>query len=321
MQQIVDNQQLKDIIKSARRILLVSGIEHNLDKITAMIALGQALEAKEKKITLMAEGLDKSLLVKIPEAEGIAETLEPRSLRISIKYGSLPVEKINYESREGVFELYLAPYTGTFSKDQIEFDYTGLDYDLILTIGATTLKDLGSITQQYSQALENTLVVNIDNNEENSMFGKINLIDPSAETRAQLVYDVIKSLGSPINAITASLLLAGVMEKTKTLREDVSPRLLKFSALLLDKNADWKRVMQAATDFISQKPISQPLVSTKETKREQETELPERPLEQVKEITEEATKPVIPLAQKVEPTTEVPSPKGPPVEDETESIR
>ncbi|MBU0708586.1 hypothetical protein KJ596_02420 [Patescibacteria group bacterium] len=304
-QQVVDKQQLKEVLESAQKILIVSGTEHSLDKVTAMLALGQALETRGKEVALLAEDLNLTLLKNIPESTQISESIEPRSLRISINYGSTPVENINYENREGVFDIYLTPYSATLSKDQIDINYTGLDYDLILCIGASSLKNLGKVTEQYPQAIEETLIVNIDNGEDNTMFGRINLIDPSSETKAQLAYDIIKLLETPLNALIASLLLTGVMEKTKTMRENVSPRLLKFSALLLDKDAQWEKAMQTAADFLAQRPIKQETIRLPESPPE--TGPVEPPTEAPVVIPEEKaieSVPRVPLAHKIEPETE-----------------
>ncbi|MBU1110020.1 hypothetical protein KKB83_00115 [Patescibacteria group bacterium] len=257
MNQVTDSQQLKEIINGAQDILLVSCPVHDLDKIVSLLALRKALEARGKKTTLLAEGLNKDQFEHIPDMDSLLLETEPRSLRIGIRYDNTPVDKINYENQEGIFEVILSPYSGDFSKEQIEFSYTGLSHDLIFVLGAQDIGSLGTLYDQHKLTLEKNLLVNIDNDDQNTLFGKINLVDTSAETKAQLVHSIINSLGEGFSSEVATLLLTSIMEKTQIMHKDVSSRLLRFSALLLDKNADWKKALEYAAVPVS---VPQPSV-------------------------------------------------------------
>ncbi|OQX50391.1 hypothetical protein B5M47_03845 [candidate division CPR3 bacterium 4484_211] len=299
MQQIFDTQQLNKIIDSSQNILVISGDEHNFDKISSVLALRQVLKGQGKSVRALAENLDASRFSAVPGISDISSCLEPRTLRVLINYGSEAVEKINYDNREGVFEVIMSPFEGEFSKDKIDLVYSGLDYDLIFAIGASTVEDLGAVYRQHAQVFKNIVVVNIDTDAANTMFGKINVVDSSAETQAQLVYDVIKSLDAPFDSRIATLLLIGVMERTKRFNQDVSSRLLRFSASLLDKGANWQKALAAVLP-------SQP---AKEKPAEQGEATPREDV---------SSKPIVPLAQKL-PAGEDVAPKE--IDDAEETIR
>lgn len=241
MQQIAHNDQLNEVLESSNKILLTCPRNPDLERLSSLLALHQALLLKDKDTFMFIEGLDSEESPDLPGIEKIESALESRSLELTINYDPSAVEKINYENEKGTFKLYFTPYVKSFNPDQVDIGYTGLDYDLIIVVGAQQLGDLGSIAKQYEETLDESIIVNIDNREENSMFGKLNLIDDTAETISQPIYDTIQALDIPVDKSIATLLLTGLMAKTEQLQKQVSPQLLRFGATLLDKSADWRK--------------------------------------------------------------------------------
>ena len=285
MQQINDFQQFKQVVDRAQKILLTTVTNPPLGTVTALLALGIGLEEYGKKVNFFSEGLLPQQFSFLPRAELLNSQLGPRSLCVAINYGREPVEKINYDNKEGRFEVYLTPFRGQFSPQQIEISYSGLDYDLIITLGAQQRVQLGRWTTDYASFLRQALIVNLDNSSENSLFGKINLVDAQAQTLAQLAYDSLKALGIPLEQEKATLLLAAVLEATQNMRQP-SPRLLRFSATLLDKKADWAQARQWVEEkLVSSAPVEEPASLPAATKTETKKTL--LPLAQQKNVAAE----------------------------------
>lgn len=58
-------------------------------------------------------------------------------------------------------------------------------------------------------------IVNIDHHQTNTRFGDVNWVTPEASSTAELVYGVIRAARRPLDAVTASLLYAGLHADTR----------------------------------------------------------------------------------------------------------
>ncbi|HUU82066.1 MAG TPA: DHH family phosphoesterase [Phycisphaerae bacterium] len=98
-------------------------------------------------------------------------------------------------------------------------------------------------------------VVNIDHHQTNSRFGDVNWVAPEASSTAELVYRVLEAAGRPVDAVTASLLYAGIHADTRgfTLFPDKGAALA-VAAELVDAGA---RVAEIGERLYRNKRISE----------------------------------------------------------------
>ena len=85
-------------------------------------------------------------------------------------------------------------------------------------------------------------VVNVDHHPSNEGFGEINLVDPAASATGQVVYRLLRAMGCPISAETATNLYAALLTDTGGFRhENTTEAALRLGADLvaLGANAGW----------------------------------------------------------------------------------
>lgn len=108
--------------------------------------------------------------------------------------------------------------------------------DLVVVLDTGDLARLGDLYDATRFA--NTPIVNIDHHQSNTGFGTMNLVDPAAAATCEIVYDLIRALGVPIDAPMATWLLAGLMFDTQCFRTpSTSARTLRIAADLVDRGA------------------------------------------------------------------------------------
>ena len=131
------------------------------------------------------------------------------------KGGKVPsLQTLDYYVSGNNLELVFNVLPGqTFQPGKITPRFQGAGFNLIFVIGSANLNNLGSCYSQNAQVFSGVHIVNIDN-QTNTGFGQTNVLDQAASSISEMVVDLIPSLGLPLDADTASNLLAGIFEKT-----------------------------------------------------------------------------------------------------------
>ncbi len=107
--------------------------------------------------------------------------------------------------------------------------------DLMVTFDAGSPDRLGEL-EKVSKAAKTLLV--IDHHVTNAGFGHINLIDPQAAATAEMVVDLLDSLGWPIDVEVASALLTGLVTDTGRFQySNTTPRTLRAAARMVEAGA------------------------------------------------------------------------------------
>lgn len=89
--------------------------------------------------------------------------------------------------------------------------------------------------------------INIDHHITNTMFGRINLVDPHTPATAQIIADHLVDFGLGFSPAAAQALLTGILTDTLGYRvRSVTPQTLRTSALLMEHGANLADVYRQA---------------------------------------------------------------------------
>lgn len=107
-------------------------------------------------------------------------------------------------------------------------------WDLLICVDSGDLGRLGLDPTRLGGAPD----VNIDHHPTNTEYAGVNIVDPSAASTAEILYDMILALEMPMDLDVATNLLAGIVNDTIGFRTtNVSPRVLRVAADLLERGA------------------------------------------------------------------------------------
>lgn len=111
---------------------------------------------------------------------------------------------------------------------------------LIVTVDAADIQRLGPLDVARVD-------LNIDHHPSNTLFGKINLVDPEAAATAALLYRLFPELGLPLELDIAINLLVGLITDTLGFRtSSVRPASLRIAAELVELGADISELYRKA---------------------------------------------------------------------------
>jgi bifunctional oligoribonuclease and PAP phosphatase NrnA len=103
-----------------------------------------------------------------------------------------------------------------------------------------------------SEVLQNApLVLDIDHHHDNTRFGDVNLIDPSASSTGELLRDVFRELEVEITPEIAEPLYVAVVTDTGRFQyTNTTPKSLRLAAELIEAGADHHRIFQGVYESV-----------------------------------------------------------------------
>ncbi|MBE0411498.1 MAG: DHH family phosphoesterase [Anaerolineales bacterium] len=107
-------------------------------------------------------------------------------------------------------------------------------FDLIVYVDCADMDRVGEILED--QHLPD---INIDHHPTNTLFARLNIVDPQAVATSEILAEHMSAFGLWINQEVATALLTGVVTDTLGFRtNNTSPKALRISADLMEKGAD-----------------------------------------------------------------------------------
>jgi phosphoesterase RecJ-like protein len=134
-------------------------------------------------------------------------------------------------------------------------DKKAVNSDLVIALDASDLPRLGRLFDPARFGSAPVLV--IDHHVTNGRFGRVNLIDPTAASTAELILDLIDRLGVVVNVDIATCLLTGILTDTRSFRtSNTTTRSLQAAMRLMEVGAPLAEINRQVFD-------SKPLVALK----------------------------------------------------------
>ncbi len=213
-----DNEQVVNLINDAREIAIIPSKTARGNSFCAAAGLFYMLKQKyEDSETNMQKNIRFIYSGKIPEDcagviedELITTELNERYLMVAIDYSNTPAAKAQYSHNNETLYLKLGPVPKDFATDRVKAKVTGYDFDLIITVGAQELLDMGPIYNNLKDEIHRAKIINFDNTNKNQRFGVVNIIDTYAENLSMLVFKESLNLDLTPNPKAAKALLTGI---------------------------------------------------------------------------------------------------------------
>ena len=122
-------------------------------------------------------------------------------------------------------------------------DEIRLEPDLVVAVDASSASRVGDLAPLLGRGVP---VVNIDHHADNSLFGDVNWIDPTAGAASLMICEMAIAAGLEIPPDAASALYVGVLTDTGRFTfANTDHRVLRAAAELVDRGADPHAIAQA----------------------------------------------------------------------------
>lgn len=235
-------QKLKDAIGKSNSIGIAVGSNPSVDEMGAALALYLLLRNANKKVSV-ASPTDP--IVEISSLVGINKVQrqfggDAGDLIVSFPYQDGEIEKVSYtlDEQNSLLNIIVkASAQGlSFDDQDVRFTRGSGSIDLLITVGAASLSDIGDVIDQ--QKLSEIRVINIDNKPNNQGYGDVVLVQPQASSVSEYVADIVLTLGFSIEQDAAQNLMSGIMFATKNFQDPRTSSLaFEIVAFLMKRGA------------------------------------------------------------------------------------
>lgn len=240
-------QRVTEQLKKAKRVLIALPEVLTIDTTASAVALRAGLGVLQKAVVLASSGAVPERAHFLAGSESICPLRQSTSdLVITVDTSRAAVGEMTYEVFPGKTVVYVRGAEGGFSPSDVQVASGELPFDLIITLGAERLEQLGSLFTNHAELFYAVPKVNIDTSPYNESYGVLNLLVLTSSSLAEVCYRVLRSLGESATVpAAATALLAGVLARTDSLQnQQTTPESFAVVADLIAAGAEYQGVVK-----------------------------------------------------------------------------
>lgn len=238
-------QQAVSLIGRSQRILIVPGRPDG-DSIGSGIGMYLMLKKMGKEVDVAVMDPVSNSYQFLPEIDKIQFELKgARDLVITLANPDTEPDKLSYSFQEGKLNIVISPKQGVYSQEDASFTLGSIKYDLIITLDAPDLTQLGTVFVEHPTIFKEIPVLNIDHHASNSYFGAVNLIDLTATSACEILVSLAEALGVELDSDIATALLTGIVSDTGSFQHsNTTPKSLTVAAQLVALGAKQQDIIK-----------------------------------------------------------------------------
>lgn len=244
-------QQTIELIKSAKRMLVLTHENPDGDAIGSILALTLALKKIGKEVDAIVPDPLPEVFKFLPGQSNLAADLSAaRDFIIALDTSQTQVERLGYRSspEDNKLNIVVTPKNGVFQPENVSFVQAQPKYDLIVVLDSPDLDRLGKLYDENTDLFYETPLINIDHHSSNDYFGKVNWIDLTATSTCEVLVALIEALGrdqSLLDADIATLLLTGLTTDTGSFQNaNTTPKSFTVAAQLVAAGAHQQEIIR-----------------------------------------------------------------------------
>ncbi|KKQ79996.1 MAG: MgpA protein [Parcubacteria group bacterium GW2011_GWC2_38_7] len=239
---LTQQQQLYETIQKSQYPLITFHKEATGDVVASSLALGRLLKKWNRSYDIIAPQYDLPDNFKFLDG---ADKIKRHSnnlkqVTISLDHPALKSHHLEHEERDNQLHIHINSDEPDFSRENIKISESRYRHDLIIILNTPDLASLEKFYEDNTEFFFNVPIINIDYSPENEHYGHINMINITATSISEILYDLIDSLDpSLMDEQMATHLLTGMVEKTKSFKiPTITPKSLNIASRLMAAGAE-----------------------------------------------------------------------------------
>lgn len=233
--------QTRMLLEGAKSILIAISANPTLDNVASGLALYLALSTAGKQVSLVCPTpmtVELNHLIGVDKIASSVNSGSGRNLVISFPYEEGSIEKVSYNIENDTFNLVIEPREGfsQITQEMMRYTYSGGNTDIIVTLGIAKMFDLDHFYSANQNFFNEKTIINIDINQQNTNFGKVNLVDSSVSCTSELMTTLISQLGLTYQEDIATNLLTGLTDGSSNFASAATTAMTFEAAAICLKN-------------------------------------------------------------------------------------
>lgn len=237
-------------IEQHQRILISPHANVDPDGLSSALACYQVFTSMGKDVTVICPDVKPESMSFLPGFEKFEqEVKENRDFVVTINLDAgAEIDKLRYTVEDHRVNIIVVPKKGNIRPQQVSLAEGDQKYDLLVIVDTADLALLGSLYTDHIDLFSEVPILNIDHHISNTQFGQLQLIDPTAASATEVLYNwfmQVPALKEKITPDLATLLLTGLITDTRSFQNpNTTPRSLEVAAELLEKGARQQEIIQ-----------------------------------------------------------------------------
>ncbi len=234
-------QQAVELLNRSRNVLICLPVRPSSDAIAGGLGLFLTLERLGKRSRIVCSQFElPSNHSFLPKSEAIERELKNlRQFVITLDVSKVAVEELSYIIENGKLNIFITPKDGFYEARDVTTSAGNFAFDCVVVLDAADLELLGELVTSNAEFFYRTPVLNVDHRAQNTHFGSVNLVDLTATSTSEIIFELVKALGfNALDEQIATTLLTGIISKTKSFQTpSVTPRSLAIASHLIASGA------------------------------------------------------------------------------------
>ena len=246
---LTSSEQIEKILSSAENPLILLPQNPTGDAIGAGWSLYFFLIKNKTKPTIaFYDPADRNKQFDfLPQPKNIRNNmLGSRDFILSFKTDRNKIMSVRTEEKKDETLIYITPEHGSIDPRDFSFTPAKFKYDLLICLNAPDKESFGKIFEENPDMFFEIPIVNIDHHSTNDNFGQINVVNITASSTSEIVYNLIQQI-APKNLTEkiATCLLTGIISATRSFQsKKTTPSALKISSELMDRGANQQEIVR-----------------------------------------------------------------------------
>lgn len=249
--ELTPKQQIVELVNNSKNILILTHINPDGDALGSSLALVLALRKLGKDVVAACQDAVPSALKFLPQNNDIqADIQSQKDFIISLNTSSAKVDKLGYKQiPEGNrLDIIITSKSGEFSQSDVTVTPGTARFDLIFVLDSPELERAGKIYNNNPDVFYEVPIINIDHHGGNDYFGRVNWVDLTATSTAEILVSLLESLGrdKPLfDSEIATALLTGIITDTGSFQHNnTTPKSFTVAAQLVAAGARQQEIIQ-----------------------------------------------------------------------------
>jgi len=241
-------EQFAELIRKSVHPLILLPAHPSKDAVASALALEHFIAKLGKQVTIAGDDFSAHSheLAFLGTPEDALDSLSgTREFVLSFNTERNPILSARSEQVGDEFRIHITPERGTIDPRDFSFIPARLQYDVAFVIGAADKESLGSLYAENPDIFYEIPIVNVDTSAGNERFGQVNLIDMTASSIAEILFETLFSTDKAgIDEAVAEGLLTGIIAATESFqRKNTTPKALQSASRLIELGADREKIV------------------------------------------------------------------------------
>lgn len=242
------NEQFSTLLRKSEHPLILLPAHPSKDALASALAIERFVTKLGKQATLVGDDLTSHMreLGFLGEPSDMLDSLSgTREFVLSFNTERNRILGARSEQVDDAFHIYITPERGTIDPRDFSFIPARLRYDAAFVIGSPDKESLGSLYIENPDIFYEIPIVNLDTSAGNERFGQVNLVDMTASSTAEIVFEsLLETDPGRIDEGIADALLTGIIAATESFqRKNTTPKALQDASRLIELGADREKIV------------------------------------------------------------------------------